>query len=147
MIWLYLSLFSVSFLAATVLPLGSELALAAMVVHAESLWLPLLIATLGNVLGSATTFWLGQRARTVIDQRNNTMAERMQRAERWLGRWGTPALILAWLPVIGDVLVGVAGALGKPWLPSLAWITLGKALRYAAIGAAALAKTQIPLFT
>ncbi|KPL85275.1 YqaA family protein [Herpetosiphon geysericola] len=138
MIWLYLSLFGVSFLAATVLPLGSEAALAAMVVHAESLWLPLFIATLGNVLGSATTFWLGQRARTVIDQRNRKIAERMQRAERWLGRWGTPALILAWLPVIGDVLVGVAGALDLPWLPSMAWITLGKALRYAAIGAAVL---------
>ncbi|MBM7845744.1 YqaA family protein [Herpetosiphon giganteus] len=139
MIWLYLSLFGVSFLAATVLPLGSEAALAAMVVHAESLWLPLLVATLGNVLGSATTFWLGQRARTVIDQRNHKMAERMQRAERWLGRWGTPALILAWLPIIGDVLVAVAGALELPWVPSLAWITLGKALRYGVIGAAVLA--------
>lgn len=136
---LYFSLFAVAFLAATVLPLGSEAALVGLVVLDQTLMLPLIVATTGNLLGSATTFWLGRKAGHIIEQREPTLAARTLRAQNLLQRWGTPILLLAWLPVLGDVLVGVAGALHAPWKSSLFWIGVGKAARYAVIGWLALA--------
>lgn len=141
MLFAYLALFGVSFAAATVLPLGSEAALVALVLSERSLALPLLIATLGNVLGSATTFWLGWRAGALVSQQPKISA-RMARASAILQRWGTPVLLLAWFPVVGDVLVAGAGALRLPPTRSLVWITLGKAGRYLALGWAALLATS-----
>jgi len=142
MLLAYLALFGVSFAAATVLPLGSEAALVALVLSERSLLAPVLIATLGNVLGSATTFWLGWRAGALATTHKPKLAARMARASTILQRWGTPVLLLAWFPVVGDMLVAVAGALRLPPTRSLLWITLGKAGRYVALGWAALLATS-----
>lgn len=141
--WPYVILFGVSFAAATVLPLGSEAALAALVIADGTLAGPILVATVGNVLGSVTTFWVGRRAGAFAESHQPKLAARMERATRTLQRWGPPALALAWVPLIGDVLVAVAGAMRLAVLPSLAWITLGKAGRYLAVGWAALAASQL----
>lgn len=140
--WPYLVLFGISFAAATVLPLGSEAALAALVITDQVLLVPLLVATLGNVLGSATTFWIGRRAGSVASRQPN-IAARIARASATLRRWGPPALVLAWVPIVGDVLVAVAGAMRLPLARSLLWITLGKAGRYLAVGWLALAASQL----
>jgi membrane protein YqaA with SNARE-associated domain len=141
--WPYLVLFGLSFAAATVLPLSSEAALAALVIADRTLAVVILVATLGNVLGSATTFWLGRRAGAFADAHQPKLAARMERAAVTLRRWGPPALVLAWFPVAGDVLVAVAGAMRLAVLPCLAWITLGKAARYLVVGWAALAATAL----
>jgi membrane protein YqaA with SNARE-associated domain len=139
MIWAYLALFAVCFAAATVLPLSSEAALAALV-SSQSAWAaPVAVATLGNVLGSATTFWIGWRAGAYASAHQPRLAARLDRASRLLRRWGSPALALAWVPVIGDVLVGAAGALRLPWPPALLWIAIGKAARYLAVAGATMA--------
>ena len=137
--WPYVVVFGLSFAAATVLPLGSEAALAALVIAERTLAAPILVATLGNVLGSATTFWLGRRAGAFAESHRPKLAARTERAAAALRRWGPPALLLAWVPLIGDVLVGVAGAMRMAALPCLVWITIGKAARYLAVGWAALA--------
>lgn len=139
MIWAYLAVFAVSFAAATVLPLSSEAALAALVVSQQDWLAPVAVATLGNVLGSATTFWIGWRAGGYASSHQPRLAARMERASRLLRRWGSPVLVLAWVPVIGDVLVGVAGALRLPWPSALLWIAIGKAVRYLIVAGAAFA--------
>ncbi len=128
----YAGLFVLSFLAATVLPLSSEAALAAVVATQGQLVAPVLVATAGNILGACTTYWLGrQAARAVVHQRETTSKE--ARAARLLQRYGGPTLLLSWVPIIDDALVALAGATKVPLVAFLFWATLGKGLRYAAV--------------
>ncbi|QIN84494.1 DedA family protein [Rubrobacter tropicus] len=129
-------LFAWSFLAATALPLGSEAALAAAVGARGQLVGPLLVATAGNVLGACTTYWLGRKSSRVFGRRWEASAGEA-RAARLLRRHGGPALLLSPLPVLGDVLVALAGMTRVPFGAFVFWVTLGKGVRYAAVALAA----------
>ncbi len=129
MLGLYLSLFIWSFLAATILPLSSELALVALVSADHRLVMPVIVATAGNYLGACTTYWLGRRARQVLAPRMSAQPQR-QRAVKLLRRWGQPALLLSWVPLLGDALVVVAGSLALPFGAFSLWVVIGKGLRY-----------------
>ena len=128
----YGGLFFWSFLAATVLPLSSEVPLVALVRLEGRLVAPVLVATLGNYLGACTTYWVGRRAaRTLGARRDPSKGER--RAARLLNRYGQPALLLSWVPLVGDALVALAGATGLPFRAFSLWVVLGKAARYFAV--------------
>jgi membrane protein YqaA with SNARE-associated domain len=122
-VWLALGgLVLSAFTSATILPGNSELVLAAFLYKWPGwLWPALLLATLANSAGSATSLWLGYRAP------HKALSPRL---ERWFTRFGPAVLVLSWVPVIGDALPLAAGWLRLPWLSSLLWLTLGKALRY-----------------
>lgn len=114
-------LFVASFLAATLLPGGSELVFAGLLhLHPELAMPALLLATLGNTLGGMSTYLLARLL--------------PQRAERGrigaLRRHGAPLLVLAWAPLVGDALCAAAGWLRLAWLPCLLWMATGKAARY-----------------
>lgn len=117
-------LFLSSFLSATLLPGSSEALLFAVLrLHPEQSLFAVALATLGNTLGGMTTYGM---ARLVPQQ----LAERPLALAR---RWGAPVLILAWAPLIGDLLCAAAGWLRLPPWQSAAWMALGKGLRYAAL--------------
>jgi membrane protein YqaA with SNARE-associated domain len=78
------------------------------------------------VLCSCTTYALARLAVTAAP----APSPRVQRASAWLARYGSPALLLAWVPVIGDVLVALAGASRMPLIAAVVWMTVGKAARY-----------------
>jgi membrane protein YqaA with SNARE-associated domain len=128
----YASLFVLSFLAATVLPLSSEVALAALVGVQGQLVAPVLVATAGNVLGACTTYWLGRKAANALVRRRVT-SRKEERAARLLRRYGGPALLLSWVPILGDALVALAGVTKLPLRAFLFWVTLGKGARYAVV--------------
>ena len=128
----YAGLFVLSFLAATVLPLSSEASLGALVAVRGELLVPVLVATVGNVLGSCTTYWIGRRAARALVEPHKVTSGRV-RAARLLRRYGGPALLLSSLPVLGDALVALAGATKVPFKPFLFWVALGKGVRYAAV--------------
>lgn len=117
-------LFGSAFVSATVLPGNSEAALLALLHFRPEIapW-AVMAATLGNVLGGLTTVWLGRRLPQAPQGRAVDIARRI----------GPFSLVLSWLPLAGDALCGVAGWLRWPWLPVIAWITLGKAARYAVL--------------
>ncbi|WP_105900901.1 YqaA family protein [Vibrio gangliei] len=119
-------LFFSGFLSATLLPGSSELSLyAALGLPAISVFWVIVVATLGNTLGGMTNYWLGQLLP------NRTLREkRGQQLERWIGRYGYWALLMSWMPVIGDPLCLAAGWLRmNPWVCTF-MIMLGKGLRY-----------------
>ena len=126
-------LFLASFLAATLLPGGSEAVLFAVIrLHPEQTLAALLLATLGNTLGGMSTYGMARLlpARVGAD---NTATRRLDA----LRRHGAPLLILAWAPIVGDALCAAAGWLRLPPLACTAWMAAGKAARYALVAAGA----------
>jgi membrane protein YqaA with SNARE-associated domain len=126
-----LLLFVCAFLAATILPLASEAWLvAAALLYPEWRWVFVGVATLGNILGSVTTYWLGARLHDHVSARRPDRSQLHPTAVRLAQRWGPPSLVLSWVPVLGDALVAVAGWLHLPFYACLAWIAFGKTVRY-----------------
>ncbi|HZV55966.1 MAG TPA: YqaA family protein [Rhodocyclaceae bacterium] len=121
-------LFLSSFLAATLLPGGSEVALFALLkLHPEQTLPALILATIGNTLGGMTTYAMARLLpQKLVPQESAVVA-----------RHGAPALVLAWVPIIGDALCAAAGWLRLPWLACALWMALGKGLRYAFVAAGA----------
>ncbi len=118
------SLFASSFLGATLLPGGSEAVLFLVLKsHPESLWLALAIATLGNTLGGMVSFGMGW----LLPQ-----TQQLKHVEK-LRRYGTPALLLAWVPLIGDALCLAAGWLRLSWWQAALFMAIGKFARYGVI--------------
>jgi membrane protein YqaA with SNARE-associated domain len=123
------TVFVVSFVSATLLPLGSEpLVFGLIKLNPGLLWQVIAVATLGNTLGGALDWWLGFEAHKVADKYRHS---RMHvRALAWLEKLGPRACMLAWLPLVGDPLCAVAGWLRMPFWPCLLYMAIGKFLRY-----------------
>jgi membrane protein YqaA with SNARE-associated domain len=123
------TVFVVSFVSATLLPLGSEPAVYALVhLNPDLLWQVIGAATLGNTLGGALDWWLGYGAHRVADKYRHSRLH--VRALAWLESLGPRACLLAWLPLVGDPLCAVAGWLRLPFWPCLFYMAVGKFLRY-----------------
>ncbi|HEV7253634.1 MAG TPA: YqaA family protein [Mesorhizobium sp.] len=135
-----LGLFWAAFLSATLLPGGSEFVFVALLVS-DPAQLPLLlaVATVGNTLGSGVN-WLCGRFLMRFSGRRWFPASQAQiaRAETLFKRWGWPSVLFAWLPVVGDALTVIAGALRVSLPLFLLLVGLGKFLRYAFVAWAAL---------
>lgn len=128
-------LFLWSLLAATLLPLSSEAALAAaQAAGAAPAWQLLAVASAGNVLGAVVNWAMG---RYLLHFRHRRWfpfsAATIDRAGLRFQRFGGPALLFSWVPVIGDPLTFAAGVLRYPLLPFLLLVTTGKVLRYALV--------------
>lgn len=123
------TLFLVSFVSATLLPLGSEPALFGLLQLNPSLFWPAIgVATLGNTLGGAVTWWMGFGASKVADKYAHSRYH--LRALEWLERLGPKACLLSWLPIVGDPLCAVAGWLKLPFWPCVGYMAIGKFMRY-----------------
>ena len=123
-------LFFSAFISSTLFPGGSEAILAYLASEEKnSLFILITVATLGNTLGAMTSWGIGR----LISIRYST--ERLskisqQKAVARIQKYGSPVLLLSWLPVVGDPLCVAAGWLRIHWLPSLLFIAVGKVLRY-----------------
>lgn len=123
------TVFIVSFISATLLPLGSEPAVFGLIkLNADLYWPAILVATVGNTLGGGVSWWMGFGAHKVVDRARGNTTE--VQALRWLERFGPRACLLSWLPVVGDPLCAVAGWLKLPFWPCLAYMAVGKFFRY-----------------
>ncbi len=123
------ALFASAFLSATILPGNSEVVLFAVLRAFPSEFAPALaLATVGNTLGSMTTYGLGR-----------LVPERVVagRARQWVRDYGAFALLFAWLPVAGDALCAAAGAARVRWSAALAALAAGKLARYLVVAQAA----------
>ncbi|WP_254046917.1 YqaA family protein [Pusillimonas sp. T2] len=130
------AIFLASLVSATLLPMGSEAVLLAYLnVAPDMLWAAVAVATLGNTLGGVITYGMGRGAEAVYEHYADPSRAGpwALRAQTWTQRWGTPVLLLSWLPVIGDPLCAVAGWLKLPFWTSVFYIAVGKCLRYMAL--------------
>jgi membrane protein YqaA with SNARE-associated domain len=121
-----------AFLAGSLVPLPSEAVLAALLAAGGDPLACVAVASVANTLGAATLLWAGRGGRQVAEKRLTPGAlDRLASAQAHVARFGALALLLAWLPVVGDVLVLAAGMLRVRWLPALVALALGKSARYA----------------
>ena len=146
------AVFAIAFVSATLLPMGSEPAVFGLVkLQPDLFWPAILVATAGNTLGGALTWWMGRAAHGAAERIRHARQHAPEgasealpaghnkaadhRAMAWLQRHGARACLLAWLPVVGDPLCAVAGWLRLPFWPCLAYMAVGKFARYVSMTA------------
>ena len=124
------AVFVITFVSATLLPLGSEPAVY-LVVKADpgSFWAVIAVATVGNTLGGAVSWWMGYGVEKAVEAVKHHEPSH-SRAMRWLQHFGPKACVMSWLPLVGDPLCAVAGWLKLPFWPCVGWMALGKLLRF-----------------
>lgn len=119
------SVFVIAFVSATLVPLGSEPAVFAVIkANPAMFWPAIIVATIGNTLGGAVDYLLGYRAKIAFAR------ERQSRWFGWLAKYGAKTMLLSWLPGIGDPLCTLAGWLHLPFWPSVGYMAIGKFGRY-----------------
>jgi membrane protein YqaA with SNARE-associated domain len=119
------SVFLIAFVSATLVPLGSEPAVFAVIkANGAMFWPAILVATLGNTLGGAVDYFLGYRAKVAFAKERDTVWF------RWLARYGAKTMLLSWVPGVGDPLCTLGGWLHLPFWPSIGYMAIGKFLRY-----------------
>ena len=130
------ALFVLSFLAATVLPLGSEWLLVALIFNLSDPETVVAVATVGNFLGACTTYGIGFWGASFLLQRLLRIdAVQIERATTLFHRYGSWTLLLSWVPIIGDPLCLVAGSLRFNFFLFSFLVFIGKLGRYAFIAA------------
>ena len=128
----YFQLFIISFLAATILPLSSELVLSTMLLtDSFDKYLLLVVASFGNILGSSVNWYLGKKVLVFKDKKWFPANERqIAKGEIYFKKYGIWSLLLAWVPIIGDPLTIVAGILRVKFFTFLLLISISKISRY-----------------
>jgi membrane protein YqaA with SNARE-associated domain len=129
---IYLSLFAISFLAATILPFSSELTLAGLIATSDyDNLLLLIVASFGNVLGSVVNWALGSYSRNLTIKKWFPFKEtQIERSSKWFRKFGKWSLLFAWVPVLGDPLTLVAGILRVKFIDFIILVAIGKVSRY-----------------
>lgn len=127
----YPALFFLSFLASTLVPLGSEWLLAVLLANNSDPILVVMIATVGNTLGALTTYAIGLWGGPILVRRVlQVSSAKQQRAEQYFNRYGCWALLLSWVPLIGDPLCLAGGVLQTNFWRFIILVAAGKLIRY-----------------
>ena len=140
----YVGIFSASFLAATVLPLSSEVLLGLLLLKGLDPAALVAVATLGNVLGALVNYGLGYRGGIVFRRKFSTASESEVNASlARFEKYGAVSLLFAWLPVIGDPLTVAAGVLRVKLPLFLGLVSAGKLGRYVVLAVMVLRSSDL----
>lgn len=124
-------LFLSAFGSATILPGSSEVVMTALLAAYPELALrAFFVALAGNLLGGVLTYWMGHAGRQGYERFQRVRVDTEGPQVRRLRRWGPPALVLSFVPLVGDALVLAAGWLRMPFWQSMLWVAVGKGARY-----------------
>ena len=130
----YFGLLISSFLAATILPLSSEIVLSVLLLNEFDPVNLLIIATIGNVLGALTNYVVGYWGRKIAVQNLLKISKaNLEKAEKTFRKYGLFSLFFAWVPVIGDPLTMVAGLIRVNILWFFILVVSGKLIRYVVV--------------
>ena len=123
------TVFIVSLVSATLLPLGSEPAVFGLIkLNPDLFWATIFVATAGNAVGGAINWWMGFGAKRAYEGYKHSAVQ--AKALAWLERLGPKACFFAFLPLVGDPLATLAGWLKLPFWPCFLYGAVGKFLRY-----------------
>ncbi len=124
-------MFVAAFLAGSVFPFSSEAVMLALLAAGADAGELLVWGTAGNTLGSLFNYGIGSLGKQEwIDRVTKAKPERLDRAKRWVRRYGAWAGLLAWLPIIGSILTVAMGYLRVKLMYALITVAIGKYVRY-----------------
>ena len=128
----YFQLLIISFLAATILPLSSELVLSTMLLtESFDKYLLLVVASFGNIFGSSVNWYLGKKILIFKDKKWFPVNEKqIAKSEMYFKKYGIWSLLLSWVPIIGDPLTVIAGILKINFFTFLLLVSISKTSRY-----------------
>ena len=128
----YFKLFLISFLAATILPFSSEIVLTTMYLsNSFETYFLLIFASIGNILGSITNWYLGKKITIFQDRKWFPVSpDQLDRSQKYFQKYGLWSLLLAWVPIIGDPLTLLAGVLKVRFSLFLILVSISKISRY-----------------
>jgi len=127
----YIGLFLAAFLAATVLPLGSEVVFAALIYAGLDMWTCVAVATVGNTLGGITSYWIGRMGKIEwIEKYLKIKKEKIEKFEKRMYNRGDWLAFFSFVPGIGDILVVACGYFRCNFLGTAIAMTIGKFSRY-----------------
>ena len=131
------SLFLVSLVSATIVPMGSEFAVVGLLkLNPGLFWPAMLVATAGNAIGGGLNWWLGYGAKRAYEHYRHSAVD--AKALAWLERLGPKACFFAFMPAVGDPITSIAGWLKLPFWPCFWWGAAGKLIRYVVLTASIL---------
>ena len=132
LIFSYINLILISFLAATILPFSSEILLSAMVATDNyNLILLLIFASLGNISGSIINFILGKKILILKDKKWFPVSPtQLSRSQFIFNKYGVWSILLAWVPIIGDPITILSGTLNVNFFKFLLLVSISKISRY-----------------
>ena len=125
------TVFVVALVSATLLPLGQRAGgVRARQAGPRLFWPAVLVATAGNTVGGAISWWMGYGAERAYERVTHHKPHEQRAHRSWLQRFGPKACLLSWLPLVGDPLCAVAGWLKLPFWPCVGYMAIGKFARY-----------------
>ena len=127
---IYLTLFFSALISATLFPLGSEALLIYDIKEGYNLYLLLIFATVGNVLGSVINYYLGLKGEEFLVERNYLKKEKIVKYKTFFDKYGGYSLLLSWMPIIGDPITFIAGILKYNIKKFLLLVSIAKFSRY-----------------
>ncbi|MDA8947772.1 hypothetical protein N9H57_01380 [Flavobacteriaceae bacterium] len=131
----YWGLFVASFLAATVIPLSSEIVLSVLIANGYDFGASLAVATIGNWLGGLSSYGLGYIGNwETLERYFGVKKSKVVRIKKYVEQWGSPLAFLCWLPLVGDIFAVGLGFFKIRFPPVALWMLVGKLLRYAIWG-------------
>lgn len=141
----YIGLFAAAFLAATVIPMSSDIVLMIMVAVGFDLATCVLVATGGNWLGGMTSYYLGYLGKwDWIEKYLKVSATKASRMKYYIDQYGSYTALLSWLPFAGDALAVMLGFVRSNVIKVAVFMLIGKFLRYLFLGyAVVLGKEKI----
>ena len=126
----YIYLFFVALMAATILPISSEALLIYYLQNDKYIVLLLITAGLGNTLGSIINYYIGKKGSEYLVKKEKISTARLQKSEDIFKKYGGYALLLSWMPIIGDPLTLVAGMLDYEIKQFIILVAISKFGRY-----------------
>lgn len=126
----YITLFFISLISATLFPLGSEALLIYNINEGYNLYALLFFATFGNVLGSIINYILGLKGEQFLQNRKILDEKKLYKYKKFFQKYGFYSLFLAWAPVIGDPITLIAGVLKYDFKKFVLIVSISKFLRY-----------------
>lgn len=126
----YLILFFSAFISATLFPLGSEALLIYDIKEGYNIYLLVLVATLGNTLGSVVNYYLGLKGEEYLVEKKLLNEKYITKSKGYFDRFGSVCILFAWVPIIGDPITFVAGVLKYDFKKFLILVTISKFSRY-----------------
>ena len=123
-----IGLFIGSFLAATVVPFSADVLLVGLLAAGIEPWSAIIVATLGNWIGGATSYGIGRLGKWEWIEKLHVSRESLEKQKAKIDRFGAPIALLSWVPFVGDVFAVALGFYRVKFLPAMIWMLIGYAI-------------------